>query len=356
MRDIGRALGISHVAVSLGLRNHPRIPRERCLEIQAKAAEMGYHPNAMATALAQRRSATRKHPVASTIAWLNFWDPPSKLREHREFDAYWKGAYEAAEEYGYRLEEFAGPLTPAFLAKLDGIFRNRGISAILLPPQPRETRVEPFPWDKYYAVRFGSSVQFPELQLITAHQSINAALALRKILSQGYRRVGYMMNRELRGAQWLHVAGYLAEQFSLPKDFRLTPLQIDDSTDPAVLGALKEWVRSEKPDVIISDMVGASDMLRRVGCRIPEDIGMVALSQLDGRSDTGINQNSLEIGRQAIRQLVSLIHIGERGVPAIPRHTLIPGVWVQGTMLPPRKPVTKTAKAATKPLPARRSK
>jgi DNA-binding LacI/PurR family transcriptional regulator len=298
---------------------------------------MGYHPNAMATALAQRRSATRKHPITSTIAWINFWEPSTKLREHLEFDAYWKGAYEAAEEYGYRLEEFAGPLNTAFLKKLDGIFRNRGISAILLPPQQHETRVESFPWEKYYAVRFGSSVQYPPLHLVTAYQSINAALALQQITSCGYKRVGYIMNRDLRGAQWLHVAGYLAQQFGLDPANRLTPFKIDPSADAAVIAELKAWIRREKPDAIISDMSNASDYIRRAGYRIPEDLGMAALSQLDGRADCGINQNSLEIGRQAIRQLVSLIHIGERGVPAIPRHTLIPGVWVQGTMLPQLK-------------------
>jgi DNA-binding LacI/PurR family transcriptional regulator len=347
MRDIGDALGISHVAVSLGLRNHPRIPRERCLEIQAKAAEMGYHPNAMATALARSRSATRKHPVASTIAWINFWDPPAKLREYLEFDAYWKGAYEVAEEYGYRLEEFSGPLTPAFLGKLDGIFRNRGIAAILLPPQPREMRLEPFPWAKYYAIRLGSTVQFPELHLVTAHQSYNASLALRKIHSLGYERIGYMMNPDPREAQSLHLAGYLARQYSLPRGSRLEPLRIDDSTDPRVLGDLKDWLDREKPDVIMTDMVGASAMLRRTGCRIPGKLGLVALSRLDGGSDTGIDQNSREIGRQAVRQLVSLIHTGERGIPVIPRHTLIPGEWVQGTMLPPRE--IPAPKAAAKP-------
>src|SRR5205823_11763824 len=46
LRDIAAALGLSHVTVSLALRDHPKIPEARRLQIQETARLMGYSPNA----------------------------------------------------------------------------------------------------------------------------------------------------------------------------------------------------------------------------------------------------------------------------------------------------------------------
>jgi DNA-binding LacI/PurR family transcriptional regulator len=57
---------------------------------------------------------------------------------------------------------------------------------------------------------------------------------------------------------------------------------------------------------------------------------------LDGNADAGIYQNSDEIGKTAVQLLISLIHLNERGIPAIPREVLIKGRWVDGSTLPAR--------------------
>jgi len=335
MRDIGRALGISHVTVSLALRNNPRIPEDRRREVRSKASEMGYHPNAMAAALAQQRSAFRKHPVTSSLAWMNFWSPHRELRVHGEFDAYWRGACRAAEHYGYRLEEFACTNDRAFLLKLAGIFRNRGLSGILLPPLQEHSNIIPFDWDRFFAVRFGSSVVHPPLHLVTADQSANAILAFKKADELGYRRIGFISGGALYRAR-LSQAGYLSQQYSLPGSRRLPILQLEKNSRSEDLRHLRQWLKSAKPDAIITDQAEAADLLHTCGCRVPDDVGLSTLSVLDGCCDTGINQNSFEIGRLAVITLVSLIHVGERGIPKIPRHTIIEGSWVQGSMMPER--------------------
>ncbi|HAO77501.1 MAG TPA: hypothetical protein DCQ92_00730 [Verrucomicrobia subdivision 3 bacterium] len=67
---------------------------------------------------------------------------------------------------------------------------------------------------------------------------------------------------------------------------------------------------------------------------MPEDIGLAALSILDGNADAGIDQNSDEIGKVAIQLLISLINHNECGIPKICREVLIEGQWVNGTTLP----------------------
>ena len=77
-------------------------------------------------------------------------------------------------------------------------------------------------------------------------------------------------------------------------------------------------------------------MLKRLGVRVPDDVGLAAFSVLDGGVDAGIDQNSAEIGRSALRLLTSLILHQERGLPSICRELLIEGRWVDGASLPGR--------------------
>jgi len=86
MKDIAEAIGITKSAVSLALKNHPRISQARREEIQAVAKQMGYQPNAAATALAHFKQGSKSTPVQAALAWINAWPDPKKLRSFHEFD------------------------------------------------------------------------------------------------------------------------------------------------------------------------------------------------------------------------------------------------------------------------------
>ncbi|MCC7407079.1 MAG: LacI family DNA-binding transcriptional regulator [Phycisphaeraceae bacterium] len=58
LKDIGKRIGVSSAAVSLALRDSPRISIRRREEIQRVASEMGYFPNLVAGALRTRRTFT----------------------------------------------------------------------------------------------------------------------------------------------------------------------------------------------------------------------------------------------------------------------------------------------------------
>ena len=88
LRDIARQLNVSHVTVSMALRDHPRISAERRAEVQKVAEALGYRPDPMLASLVAYRNRKRVKPVAATLAWLNCWPEPAKLRQHKEFDSY----------------------------------------------------------------------------------------------------------------------------------------------------------------------------------------------------------------------------------------------------------------------------
>jgi LacI family transcriptional regulator len=330
--DIGRILRISQVTVSLALRNHPTISEARRKQIQDLAREMGYRPNPAASTLAQFRKLHSAPPVQASLAWINGWPDPNQLRAYREFDGYWRGAVSAAEEAGYRLEEFH--LNPRLKPRqLQRILIARGVAGILVPPhaQPRSDWTD-FDWGKFSVVRFGRTVGALPVHSVTADQAANGLLAFNEILARGYRRIGFVGYNK---TTWLAGAGFLWAQTQRPSTERLPPFLCPEGEDvERSIIPLKAWMRHNKPDAIVTDVAGLRSLLIRTGYRVPEDVGLASLSIRDCPINAGIDQHPKEIGRVALHTLVSLIHSRETGFPRIYRETRIPGSWVDGSDLP----------------------
>jgi len=118
----------------------------------------------------------------------------------------------------------------------------------------------------------------------------------------------------------------------------LSRCRILTRTAPEAEQRLASWLKRSAPDAILTDIAPLHTMLAKVGCRVPEDVGLAAPSILDGNADAGIYQNSKEIGKAAVQLVISLIHHNERGIPEICRELLVEGHWVDGSVLP-SKPV-----------------
>ena len=126
LRDLAAKLKVSHTTVSLALRNSPTISAARRKEVKRLAAQMGYRPDPMLSSLAFYRQRHRQAKIQSALAWINRWEPSEKLRSFHEFDLYWRGALQAAERFGYHLDEirWAAGGSP------QRIVANRGASGI----------------------------------------------------------------------------------------------------------------------------------------------------------------------------------------------------------------------------------
>jgi LacI family transcriptional regulator len=334
VRQIAQHLEVSHTTVSRALKNDPRISKSVRDKVHATAAALGYRPDPMLSALAAYRKSQTKKSIGAELAWINCWPEPKRLRTYKEFDLYWAGANEEAERAGYRLEEFCCPakLTPERLAK---ILRARNIRGLLL--SPGWSTVTPdwkdFDWSKYSIVRFGHSLPSPAAHIVTSDQLMAGLIAFENMLRLGYRRIGMVM-WAAQGTRLVRFsAGYLYAQLRVASQFRLAPL-IANEDDPHIHQTLRTWLQTEKPDAILTDLTELRTWLAKLKLRVPQDIGLAALSVLDGQADAGIDQNSREIGRAAVQTLISLIHHNECGIPPTPREVLIAGRWVDGLSLP----------------------
>jgi DNA-binding LacI/PurR family transcriptional regulator len=335
MKEVARKVGLAQSTVSKALRNAAEIPAATRERVRAAAREMGYQPNPMGTGLAEFKRTSKTTPVRAALAWINCWPEPKKLRSYKEFDQYWQGAAAAAQKLGYRLEEFEcnERLPPG---RLEKILVARGIHGLLLPPNPRQPDWSDFHWERFSIARIGRTLATPIAPIVTADQVANAITAVDEIRARGYKRIGFVSDNNFTDRGWLFDAGFLRAQREMNKRDRLPIFDLEYQDVYASQPALLRWLKKEKPDAVVTARPEVPDMLKRCGYRIPEDIGFVAMSTLDGKGDAGIYQNSEEIGRVAVLLLISLMTDNARGELPVFRQILIKGRWVDGMSLPRR--------------------
>jgi DNA-binding LacI/PurR family transcriptional regulator len=341
LRDVARKVGVSHVAVSLALRNDPSISLQRRVEIKQAAEQMGYRPDPLLSSLAVYRRSQRPSRVGGALAWINHWDQPESLRQHKEFDSYWQGASEAAQRFGYHLDDIRWPMDCS-AKRFERILLARGVRGVLVPPHRGAPDWGDFDWNKFSIIRFGLSVQTPDSNLVTSDQSRAVGMALARIHEYGYERIGLVVpvtyDRRLGGNYY---GGFCWGQKILQLKHGLPPLMTDeaaykDQPDKA-MEALRKWLARHKPDAILTAEVQVPAMLQQLGYRIPRDIAVAGTSG-DVPVDAGINQHSEDIGRIAVEMLVKQININERGVPPTPYRILVESHWVDGASMPRRVP------------------
>jgi hypothetical protein len=76
------------------------------------------------------------------------------------------------------------------------------------------------------------------------------------------------------------------------------------------------------------------EILEQLDLRIPGDIGLAAISILDGKADAGIDQNSERIGEVSVATLISLMTQAQYNIQVIAHEILVESKWVDGQSLP----------------------
>jgi DNA-binding LacI/PurR family transcriptional regulator len=342
LRDIARQLNVSHVTVSMALRNHPRISAGRREEIHALAKKLGYRPDPMLSSLIAYRNRKVAKPIAATLAWVNCWPDPKELRRNREFDAYWEGAKEAADRLGYRVEEFVigGALTGA---RLNGILQARGIAGLLIPPHPPSIDWASLglTWEAFSTVRFGFSVRTLRSHMIGNDQMRSSELAVHRMAALGYSKIGFVSNlRSDNSTDGNFRVGYQRGLETLGRG-RIEPLlmpeRLDDSA-PEIPESLPSWLKRWKPDAILTTESGLRTALENLGYDVPGQIGLAATCARDcKRINAGLDQNPEEIGRVAVNTLIDLVQREEKGSPALCRRVLVESRWLDDESVLPAK-------------------
>ncbi len=342
-KDIARIAGVSHVTVSLALRNRREISPATRKRVQAIAEKMGYTPDPMLKALSAYRRHKRPAAFQANLAWLNNHHNPGHFFQFDDFRLFFHGAKERAAELGYGIE-VVNLVDYDFKARaVQKMFAARGIEGILVSPLEDHDDHIDLDWSRYSAVRIGYSMRDTPLHSVTNSQYRTAVLAVENLRRLGYRRIGCMLGdafNERTGGHFL--GGYVSARTQLKLEeipVKIVHAGVIEEADESVWRQARAWLKRHQPEVILTHAGSILEYLHKLGYRVPEDVAVASLSLEE--SDTvlsGVHQNGRKVGRASVDVLVGLLERQETGIPETPMHVLIEGVWRDGHTTTKRQP------------------
>jgi LacI family transcriptional regulator len=325
----------STAAVSLALRNSPRISSSTRERIAGIAAALEYRPDPFESArVAQRQTVRVQLQCSTTIAFLNLFHDISLWRATPSFTRFFAGAETRATELGLRLEEFRLAARGMTGRKMTEILRASGIQGIIIGSAERPRAHVSLDWKWFSVVAQAQSVVAPRVSRVTTDYAQCLELAFRKLRHLGYERIGLYLPPDLdlrcRGGWSSNFLGQQRKQLAARR------IPILDYRH----GAEKEfarWFRKHRPEAVLT-IAGMERELAAASLEVPDDLALINLTgnpghphepnNLVGRSGLDLHQE--RIGRVAVEMLFSQLITNQRGIPDSPVTALVEGTWVDG--------------------------
>lgn len=318
-REIARKAGVSVSAVSLALRNHPKVSAAQREKIQRVAREMGYRSDPVVVQLMEHLRKARSKRQISTLAVLVPEIKSSQL-PGTFINEVIEGARKQAKEAGFRLDLFFPEELEITPKRLRTILLSRGINGIMVAPFASGPGEMKFDFSGFSAATAGYSLVSPLLHRSCPNYLQMLDEILEAILTRGYRRIGLVLHYKEGGiGHKLFSSSYLFYQAHIPADQRI-PILPKGQISEAKLAA---WVSAYKPEVIVGPGFVFS-MLKRINLKIPDDLGFASLDICDPPKEVaGANHRYRLVGSEAIKLLLSQIHLNLTGLPESPKVVLV---------------------------------
>jgi LacI family transcriptional regulator len=339
VRAIARQLGVSPTAVSLALKNSPRVSTELRQRIRKVATSIGHVPNARLAELMGEVRRSVRPTYRATLAAFSFYPQKEPWRELPYLKKILDGAAACAESHGYRLEYFwllQPGLTPA---RFRDILKARGIHGLFCLGSRDPEQKFPAELRKFALTTF--SVSIPgKLHRVSSHFTADARLLFDQVLQRGYRRPGLaILVHGDRRTDYAFSAAFLstAERHLPPPHAAILRC---DTWDEEVFD---RWFREHRPDVIVMHqsrafIQGVEAYLLRAGLSVPRDIGLALLDLNPDRARyTGVCQDNDLMGATAIELLIGRILTRDFRMPEHPKVEMVIGEWNEGRTLRRKK-------------------
>ncbi len=340
LRDIAKATGLHFSTVSLALRNHPRLLRSTCEQVQRAARELGYVPDPMLVSLARHRHSLKPVEYQATLAWVTAFPARDQWRDVDIFNEQHSGAEQRAQALGFRLEHFWLTEPGMTSARASQILTSRGIAGLIVAPLPQVQGSLTLAWERFSAVAIGYSLREPRLHVTSAHQYRCIRLALHELTQRGYRRIGLVMlkaSNDRVDNNWL--AGYLTLRYDAPDLVWPEPLLLPAWDEKSLI----DWLRREKLDAVVTKMQQVLPALRNARIAVPGEVGLAFLGEIAPNDVySGVNENPRQVGAAAVDFVVGMMQRNERGPPVLSQRLLIDGVWIEGSTVRPRLATVST--------------
>ncbi len=343
--DIARAAGVSIYTVSCALRGQVQVAEKTRARILKLAEEMGYHPDAAATLLAEKRHKPRKEPRSVRLGIFRALD-----------DRLWGDYFiEEAEKIGYAAEiiEWEPKITGKRLA---GRLVQRSISGIVFNPGSGSTDSRPWmdiDFSPFSVVKISPARVELSFHIVRLSAFAYTRKCLECVFSRGYKRVAVILTPSASiedddarvGAILSYRELRLQPEQSLV--YRIFPFEINKSIPKfrEYGDEIFNWAKSSGADALVGFPWIWINALEAAGYACPRDISFAAMLGPSPRAQrpdiSGIDSSVRAQVSASVHELHRLISIGEKGVTKRPTHQVILPEWVVGTTLPDRKSTGK---------------
>ncbi len=332
IKEIAAMTGVSVQTVSRVLNKRPDVsPATRQL-VEAAIEEHGFRPNAVARSLVNRRS-RMLGVIASGLEYLGVGQTVTGIADEAE-----------ASGYSIILKELAGFDAPDIVPVIELLLEHRVEGIIFAGPQMvsnvRHVQ-EQLPAARPQIV-FLKSDPSPDFTTIGIDNIAAGRLATEHLVTLGRRRIAHLAGpldwREARDRRdgW---RAALADA-GLPAG----PVATGDWFAGSGVTAL-EAILDEAPEIdglfAASDLMalGAIQVAHRRGIRIPDDLAIVGFDGLREAAHftpslTTVVQPLTEMGRAAVRELVTGFEGGAGETPAPVRTLVLPTTLIYGESAP----------------------
>ena len=337
LRHLARLADLSPAAVSLALRDSPKISAATKKRVRQLADKMGYRSDARVVAMMSHLRKPRAVRPQACFGVISFYDHPKPWEKSRHLTRIFQGMTKRADQLGYRLEPIWLREPGITYRRVRDILTTRAIEGLLCFGSPNFEQEFPQEFGEFAVVTVGLSISSPQHR-VTSHFYNDTGNALNRAHRLGYRRPGLVLGRYEEGRSALaHSSAYLGwcEAHLGPGEalpiLRLAAVE----KEPVV-----DWLEAHQPDVIIFvNLPETIPQLRAIlrAQRRPSgrELGVAVLSHIvEGTGFSGLQQNQLLMGAWALELLAARIENHDLGIPSNPRIEMVESEWVEGKSLP----------------------
>jgi DNA-binding LacI/PurR family transcriptional regulator len=302
LKDVAARAGVSRSAVSRTFTEGASVSAKTRAKVEEAAAALGYHPNALASSLTTGRT-----KLVGLV--LNNFHNPFFLEV---FDLFTRGL----QDVGLRplLVNLSGETDPE---QSVAMLRQYSVDAAVvasstLPPRFAAAFAEAGIPVVHSFGRAGSSRKFP----VVGIDNVDCGrMAARELIRRGYTRIGFMGGPEKATSTRDRLTGFLDEAGETPGitvthsfagDYRFGPGR-DEMRRLIAEGPAEAYFCGD--DVLT---IGALSAARDAGLRVPEDIGLIGLNDMemsawDNLALTTIRQPIQEIVEATIELVLDML-------------------------------------------------
>jgi len=338
--EVAKAAGVSPQTVSRVINDHPDVAENTRSRVQRAIDQLNYRPNALARSLIHRRSQT-----IGVVAMASSYYGPSTILV---------GIEQMTRELGYSLllDFMHHPERDDVEAIVNRLLSHQVDGILWAVPEIGTNRS----WMNQKSLHLPIPAVFLSMQpggrwpVVAVDNELGGRMAAKHLLGQGYRQMGIITGPLTWWEARSRLAGWkmAMDEAGLPVSAHHI-VEGDWSVSSGEAGIRKLWNQFPHIEAIFAGndqmALGVLQAAHRSGRKIPGDLAVIGFDNIPESAYfwpalTTVNQPLVEMGGQAVEELIQCINANQTGTrEVLPRRkataTRPNNTGVKATLLPP---------------------